>query len=221
MVMKEYSDSERLNFLLQFLSIGDAGDTDCCFGVMVDAESMEEKLSYGKADADGRMKGLHATGDTVVAMIDKAIAAHGGQHLRYLKVVANVRYPEDAEVNGVEDVVGKLMPFMKDKTWSILIDLSSGTIVNWPKGVTASTHYKVCDDGKYWLLNEARQALYFQGDYVPPILSVDRYFDSDYIAMEIDGDGVIANWLARHPDIEKEIGCEWKRVLNWKGIEGQ
>jgi hypothetical protein len=74
---KEYSDTDRLDFLLGFLSIGDVGDEDVCFSVIVDAESMEEKLGYGKADASGRMKGLHEKGDTLRDILDKAIAAHG------------------------------------------------------------------------------------------------------------------------------------------------
>ena len=74
--------------------------------------------------------------------------------LSKLRLSAGARYWEDATVNGVEDDEGTLIPFREGDYWCPIIDIDSGTIDNWPKGMTASIHYKVCDDGEYWLIAE-------------------------------------------------------------------
>ena len=57
--------------------------------------------------------------------------------VKYLKVEAVVRYWEDAEVNGVQDKDGSLVPCRDGRFWSPTIDLVTGTIENWPVGITA------------------------------------------------------------------------------------
>ena len=114
--------------------------------------------------------------------------------VKYLKVDVGVRYWEDATVNGQGDTNGDLIPFRKGDRWKILIDVETGIIKEWPEGITADIHYKVCDDGIYKLLDEEAGILRWKEGYVPKIL--DLYKDSygDYIIMKIDSDGMIRGW---------------------------
>lgn len=118
-----------------------------------------------------------------------------------LDVRAKVRYFEDAIVNGVEDVNGDLMPCMDRGIWKPLINLDTGIIENWTQGKTASVHYKVCDAGCYYLLEEDGDCvLSIEEDYVPKILCPKENGYGDYIIMDIDENGQIANW---NPTIEE------------------
>lgn len=85
----------------------------------------------------------------------------------YIEVEAEVRYWEDASVNGQEDTDGKLMPFRFGKKWCPIIRLDDGYIIGWPKGMTADVHYKVCDAGEYWLSEEAGRVAKWAGFYHP------------------------------------------------------
>ena len=71
------------------------------------------------------------------------------QEVTFLKAECGVRYWEDAEVNGVDDEDGTLMPFRSGDEWRPIIELATGRIVDWPEGTTADVHYKVCDAGRY------------------------------------------------------------------------
>lgn len=106
---------------------------------------------------------------------------------------------EDATVNGVEDKDGSLMPFMEGGKWCPVINFETGIIKDWPKGTTADIHYKVCDDGSYSLIDETGESvLAIIEDYVPSILSPKENGYGDYIIMDVDENGQIADWL---PDI--------------------
>lgn len=123
-----------------------------------------------------------------------------------LEVRAEPRYWEDATVCGDEDADGSLIPFREGDLWCPIIDLESGKVIDWPNGVTADIHYKVCDQGEYWLrdANGARVAKW-RSHYVP-----DRFLChgdagyGDYIIMTVETDGRILNWT--HPEIHPE---EW------------
>lgn len=114
---------------------------------------------------------------------------------KYIKVSAGVRYWEDAKLNGVEDIEGKI-PFRAGDYWLPIIDLETGAVVDWPQGTEARIHYKVCDDGEYWLLNEHRQRIAkWKSYYVPDdILCVGENGFGDYIIFTIGADGRILNW---------------------------
>lgn len=111
-----------------------------------------------------------------------------------LLVDAGVRYWEDATVNGTEDEQGDLIPCRDGERWKPIIDIESGIIINWTKGVVANVHYKIADDGIYHLADEESIILMTKDGYVPKIL--DLYNDSfgDYIILNIDENGKIANW---------------------------
>lgn len=114
-----------------------------------------------------------------------------------LTVWCRPRYWEDATVNGVEDVGGLLIPFRNGTEWEVVIDLPTGRILNWPEGVAATIHYKVCDEGRYWLGTETNPRMFRYGrdetSYVPDeFLTVPgRRGYGDYIILNVDGSGRI------------------------------
>jgi hypothetical protein len=115
----------------------------------------------------------------------------------FLKAECGVRYWDDGEINGVadgEDV--PLMPFSNPsrEEWAIIIDLEEGRIVDWPQGTSASVHYKVCDAGRYSLLDADKGELITIDGYVPRIMSPKENGYGDYVIMDIGADGKIADW---------------------------
>lgn len=126
------------------------------------------------------------------------------QEAEYIEVDAAVRYWEDAIVNDVEDDDGSRIPGRDGDAWKVRIHLETGKIDNWPKGVRARLHYKVCDAGLYWLqdINGCRIAQW-SGSYVPTaFLCQGGQSHSDYIIMNIDSDGLIEKY--KRPDINEE-----------------
>lgn len=122
----------------------------------------------------------------------------------FLRVEAGVRYWEDATVNDQSDEDGTLIPFRNGDMWCPTIDLEGGTVIDWPKGTTASIHYKVCDEGVYTLLDAALQEVRKIEGYVPAIMSPGGSGYGDYIIMEIDGDGAIAKWRVTLDEFEED-----------------
>jgi hypothetical protein len=113
-------------------------------------------------------------------------------------VKADVRYWEDAIINGVADEEGTLTPCRDVNLWCPEIDIDSGIILNWTKGIKADIHFKVCDAGSYYLKDaEGNIVLKREREYVPNKLIPGSW--GDYIEMTIDEDGKIANW---NPSLE-------------------
>lgn len=108
--------------------------------------------------------------------------------IKYLEINANVRYPEDGKVNGIyDDNDNPKMPFMQSGgMFRIFVDLDTLKVKDWPKGVTADIHYKVCDCGEYYLLDEQfGQLAKYYDDYAP--LCLGDY--GDYLVFEVTEDG--------------------------------
>lgn len=126
----------------------------------------------------------------------------------FIDVDAGVRYWEDAELNGVEDVTG-LIPLKVGERWRPTIELATGRVIDWPNGSEAHVHYKVCDDGEYWLLDRERHRIAkWRGDYVPNrFLCVGDSGYGDYIIMTIEADGLINGWDPPRLDPD-----DWKAV---------
>lgn len=124
----------------------------------------------------------------------------------YLEVDAGVRYWEDATLNGVADESGN-MPLREGEAWQIVIDLQTGQILEWPVGNEASIHYKVCDAGYYWLLdNEKRRIAKWRGHYVPGSAFGNRETDNgDYIIFNITRDGLIDGWQKPYLDPDRWV----------------
>ncbi len=121
--------------------------------------------------------------------------------VKTLFVNANVRYWEDSIVNGVEDVDGTLIPCRNGDNWTPFIDIATGQITNWTKGVTAEIHYKVCDQCSWSLLGVNDEVVATQIDnYVPSTLSPKEEGYGDYIIMDIDENGMIADWEFKESD---------------------
>ena len=124
--------------------------------------------------------------------------------VRYLKVSADVRYWEDSSVNGVDDEAGDLMPCRVGDSWSPLIDIETGYIVNWTSGNEAKIHYKICDAGEYSLLDvEMVQIASIEG-YVIDMMCPKGSGYGDYIIMDINKDGLIDNWRVDFNDFTNE-----------------
>lgn len=123
-----------------------------------------------------------------------------------LIISAHVRYWEDATINGVADEDGTLIPFRNGDVWEPHIDLAAGRVIDWPDGTTASIHYKVCDEGDYWLRDAGGRRAKYRSFYVPDALLChgDRGY-GDYIILNIDGTGKIADW--KTPELD---GQDWE-----------
>ncbi len=124
------------------------------------------------------------------------------KNAKYVEVNAGPRYWEDTYFNGKEDADGNIA--LRDGSrWRPVIRLEDGQVMDWQPGYTAEVHYKVCDDGEYWLqdTNGWRIAKYYS-DYVPDLLSVGENGYGDYIIMKIDENGKIKGW--KQPEIKEE-----------------
>jgi len=121
--------------------------------------------------------------------------------VKTLQVSAGARYWEDATVNGVEDVDGTLIPFRVGDYWQPKIDVETGSIIDWPIGTTADIHYKVCDDGQYTLLDAENNPIAATDGYVPSCMCPKENGYGDYVIMDIDENGNIADWSADFQDI--------------------
>ena len=77
----KHTDTERLDFLLKFISIDDVGDEHCVPGVVVRSEDLEEKLSVReyqevKPGVMGNPIMCHF-GENLRVTIDRAIDEYG------------------------------------------------------------------------------------------------------------------------------------------------
>ena len=131
-----------------------------------------------------------------------------------VKVRAEVRYYKDSIVNGENDIswdeqkegVKPRMPCVVKREgenikpedswdWSLEIDAEHGVILNWPKGNTAQVHYKVCDDCHAdYFLNGKKICDNEKDGYVPDFLCPADSGYGDYIIMDINEEGQIADW---------------------------
>ena len=76
------TDTERLDFLLQFFEIDDIGDETFVLGVRIDYETLETRLSFGAPRGPNRPMlktrlSLARPGDSMRDIIDKAISEWG------------------------------------------------------------------------------------------------------------------------------------------------
>lgn len=122
------------------------------------------------------------------------LGRQGTQTPTEINVRARVRYFEDGTVNGEEDDnESPKMPCVNFDYWMPRINIITGQIINWEKGVTANIHYKVCDECSITIV-AGENVLYDEEDYVPDFLCPDEEGYGDYIIMSIDADGYINNW---------------------------
>ncbi len=125
--------------------------------------------------------------------------------IKFLKVRAGVRYWEDASVNDVEDEKGDLIPCRSNDNWCPIIDVETGIVVNWEQGKIADIHYKICDNGDYYLLDQNYQEVLHKEGYVPECLAINDNGYGDYIIMKVDENGLINNWKFGSFDIKEDF----------------
>lgn len=116
------------------------------------------------------------------------------KNVKFLKVDAGVRYWDDATINGECSEAGDNVPFKSGDRWTPVIDLDEGIIIDWPLGTEAQIHFKVCDDGKYYLLDDSKNVVASRYDYVPEGLCHGDDGYGDYIILNVAGDGRIENY---------------------------
>jgi hypothetical protein len=134
-------------------------------------------------------------------------------NVKYFCGSIDVRYWEDADINGIDDIsyeeqkegAKPRMPLVVENPnaryndekwlWEIKINLETGNIEGWPAGNKAHVHYKVCDQGIYWLEDENGNEIHRIDCYVPHLLEIgDDCPDGDYIIITIDENGHIVEW---------------------------
>jgi hypothetical protein len=138
--------------------------------------------------------------------------------IKTLFVKAHVRYPEDAIIQedpddawGADDNYQPKMPCIsyvdceyKGWYWCPVIDLATGRIINWKQGVRASISYKVCDEFECYITDADDKIVTRYDGYVPDFMSITDVGYGDYVYLEIDGNGMIADWSFTDRDF-KEI----------------
>lgn len=130
--------------------------------------------------------------------------------IKYVRVRAGVRYWEDTDINGEsDDDENPRMPLVEEingeKNWVFDIDIKTGKIKDWPKGTTAETHYKTCDDNTISFIGHNGKVLREVDCYVPGFLAIEDSGYGDYIIINIDGDGKINDFRFNEDDIEEII----------------
>jgi hypothetical protein len=126
--------------------------------------------------------------------------------VKYLQVKAEVRYWEDSEINGETDTEnGDNVPCKNGDLWTPEIEIETGKILNWKQGVEAKIYYKICDCCGWELKNEKGDVVLSAEDgYVPSTLCPKESGYGDYIIMDIDKNGVIADWNFEESDFQDE-----------------
>jgi len=126
----------------------------------------------------------------------------------YIQVKADVRYWDDAEINGASDEKGESVPFKNGNTWEPLIRLEDGMVMNWPEGMTADFHFKVCDAGEYFLVDGGGNLIAkWSGYYVPNdfLCHGDNGY-GDYIIFNVGANGLIEKW--EKPTVKMSCDCD-------------
>ena len=105
--------------------------------------------------------------------------------IKYVELNVAVRYDEEDMPND--------FPFRKGDMWNVTVEIDTGQILNWPKGVSLGFYMKVCDQGSYYLKDDNfKTVAKIENDYVPNGVIPGEY--GDYIEMQINENGVIENW---------------------------
>lgn len=126
--------------------------------------------------------------------------------IEILEVKAKPTQWKSAIVDGNDDVEGILIPCRFGDCWCPIININTGVITNWKKGVTAEIYYKICDNGSYYLKDSEYNPLAsIEEDYVPNILCPKSTGYGDYIIMDINENGQIKDW---NPTLEGFEGIE-------------
>lgn len=111
--------------------------------------------------------------------------------------------PDDTDEDDL--AIRELLPcveyFEKERGWywCLNIDYDTGKIENWKNGILVKTFFKVCDDGKYQIIDDTDNIIWdskidSSSSYVPSFLEIDSSNYGDNIYITIDSEGVIKDW---------------------------
>jgi len=114
-----------------------------------------------------------------------------------------------SEINGNEyddlsDLLNEYPDLMGDDEYDLMlvIDVTNGKVINWPKGNQQDFYdYKICDGGKYVMLDKDNNIINEYEGYVPPCLTRDDGY-GDYFEFEIDESSFIPDWEFTDEDFE-------------------
>lgn len=121
--------------------------------------------------------------------------------VKYLYADVDVRYWEDAKLNGKDCLEsGDGFPCKDGDSWKPEINIETGEIENWISGNTASIHFKVCDAGIYKLIDEKGICILTKNSYVPDCMCPNGGGYGDYVIMDIKENGFIQDWRSNIDD---------------------
>ena len=115
-----------------------------------------------------------------------------------------VNRPTEVEIGSIRIIVllpyrNEVMPndypHLKDDVWDITIDVDTGKIQNWPKGIPARDIFTgVFGEGEY-IVNDPTGAEIWRRDHgcVPHFIPVNRE-NGEHLDFLINGRGRITNW---------------------------
>lgn len=89
------------------------------------------------------------------------------------------------------------------------IDIDTGQILNWPKGIMGDFNdIKVVDEGTYILLDDNCNIMQDETyrDYVPKCFSINSEGYGDYLEFNVDKNGYIENWKFTQKNFNKLMG---------------
>ena len=116
--------------------------------------------------------------------------------IKTLYVKAKPLYWTSAKINGVEDTEnGDNVPCKVGECWCPIIDIDTGQILNWKKGVTANIDYKISDNFNYNICDDNDEIIVSGEDtYVPDTFSITDSGYGDYFHIYVNENGIISNW---------------------------
>jgi hypothetical protein len=107
-----------------------------------------------------------------------------------IRVRVPVRY--DEELEEIEAALRGTGFGLVNRTLTMVLDLDTRRVRDWPTGRTLELHLKVVDTGTYDLLSGDDTVATREQSYVPGVLPGEHY--GDYLILSISEDGSIGGW---------------------------
>ena len=116
--------------------------------------------------------------------------------IKTLHVKAKPSYWISAKINGVEDTeYGDNIPCKVGECWCPIIDIDTGQILNWKKGVIADIDYKIIDNFSYNICDYNDEIIISKENaYVPDTFAITDNSHWGYIHIHVDENGIISDW---------------------------
>lgn len=98
------------------------------------------------------------------------------------------------------------MPGLANGTLTLVLDLDTRKVRDWPAGREAAVHLKPVDSGHYYLLSGSEVVVARERAYVPGFMPGDHY--GDYLILNIGPDGTVKGWDPDPTDVEECIEAD-------------